>query len=159
EDVVNGGVDGAALAPGAELALAGGHRLAAQIVQSSLVGGRLPADDERVGEVAAVAGDDDGVVEDEHVAGLEDAGGGRAAAPFRAGRDGEIAVDDDGVSGGSRAGGVDAAVDVELGHAGRDVGPRPGMPGLGGAHAVAQQLDLVGVFLPAHLGDGADDGG
>src|SRR5207249_4988772 len=50
-------------------------------------------------------------------------------------------------------------VNVELGHAGPHVGPRPGVAGLAGAHAAAQQGDFVGVFLPPHGRDRRDDRG
>ena len=37
--------------------------------------------------------------------------------------------------------------------------PCPGVARFGGPHALAEQGDLIGVFLPAHLRQGADDRG
>src|SRR5262249_9105943 len=120
---------------------------------------RLPADDEGVGEVAAVAVDDDRVIEDNHIALHEHALGGWATTALRAGRDGEVAVDNRGTSRRLDAGRIDAAVDVQFRHSRLDAGTGPGVAGLGRAHAAFELLDLVGVLATAQRGYRVDDRG
>src|SRR5439155_24806003 len=99
----------------AQLLLSRRHRLGAQIKQALLVCAGCFANYQRVGEVAAVTADDDGVIKDEHVAGFEDARGGWTAAALGAWRDGEIAVDDNGLARRLDAGAIDAAIDAPRG--------------------------------------------
>src|SRR5258707_613268 len=83
----------------------GGEGVSADLLLGSC---RLTANDERVREVAAVAEKDDGVIENEHIAGLKDAVGGWAATTFRSRGHGKITVDDDRPASGFHAGGGDA---------------------------------------------------
>src|SRR5260370_421222 len=80
--------------------------------------------------------------------GYDEGIGGRSAATFRTGGDGEVAVDDDGLSRVGDADVVDAPIDIQFGHACLDIGARPGVAGVGGFHAAPEQSDFVGV-LPA----------
>ncbi len=90
---------------------------------------------------------------------MEDAVGRRAAFALRAGRDGEIAIDDNRIADSLGAGVAHTEIHVQFRHAGLDLSAAPGMADLGGLHTAAQERDLVGVFLAAHVRDGVDERG
>src|SRR5262245_54727152 len=112
EHASNGAIDVEARSTRAQLFLAGRHRRDTQFEEPLLIWRRRFSNNHRVGKVAAVAADHDGIVQDKHVAWLNDTVRGTAAVALRARTDCKVAIDDDRPAGGLYAGGVDAAVNV-----------------------------------------------
>src|SRR5437016_1795207 len=111
-----------------QLFLARRHGAHAQIVKPPLVPRRFPAHDQCISEIAAVAADHYRIIQDEHVAGLQNPTGGWTTASLRPRTHGEIAINDHGLTGRLNTGRVDAPVNGELRPARPDLFPRPGLP-------------------------------
>src|SRR5207253_1138152 len=80
--------------PRAQLLFASRHRGDAEIKQMPLVRRRFSADDQRVCEIAAIALQDHGEIENEHIARQEHAFRRRAAVPLGTWRDSKVAIND-----------------------------------------------------------------